>query len=349
MANPCGTFAQSYAEDNAIIRTRLQWGLLIAGIIFLGFLPLFCGAYLLHWFNYIGVTIIAVLGLNILTGYTGLISLGHAAFVAIGAYTSALLTIWGLPFWVALPCAGLMAGVVGVVSGLPSLRIKGFYLVMATMAAQFIIMYIIAHWYSVTGGSWGLHGIPHPTLGGIVFRSELSFYYLILAIALTAIFFAKNLCRMNTGRSFIAIRDNDLAAGVMGINILYYKLLAFFIGCFFAGVSGAVYAHWMGGLSPDQFTFFDSIWYLGYIIVGGMGTTLGPILGVFTLVFLSEGLTSLATTMGEAWPLVIQYIAPLREAAFGLVIILFLIFEPKGMAHRWELIKTYYRKWPYSY
>ena len=350
MGNPTGTFATNYSDDNAIVRTRMQKVLALLGAILACTFPFFAGPYLVYLVNYIGILAVAAIGLNMLTGYTGQISLGHSAFVAVGAYTSALLAInFGFPFWIALPCAAIMAGLIGLVFGFPSMRIKGFYLLMSTLAAQFIIMYVMSHWTSVTGGPIGLADVPNPKLGGFVFRSQQSFYYIVLVAVVLSALSCKNITRSRIGRAFIAIRDNDKAAQVMGVNVNYYKLMAFFIGCAYAGAAGSLMAHWIGSVQADQFTLMDSIWYVGYIIVGGMGTTIGPIMGVIFIVAVTEGLGRIMTIVGGSDPQLMTAILPLRSIIFGLIITLFLIFEPRGLNHRWGLIKAYYRRWPFSY
>ena len=264
---PCGTYDESYAQDMAIVRTRLQWILLIGGLIFLFSLPLFAGGRWLNLLNLIGISLIAVHGLNILTGYCGQISLGQAAFMAVGAYTSGVLTAkLGFSFWAALPCAALSAGIVGLIFGLPSLRVKGFYLAMATLAAQFIIPSLISH--PLEGITEGIHTliVPPPKVGGIVCTSPQSMFYIIIPIAVVMTFFAKNLVRTGVGRAFVAIRDNDLAAEVQGVNVFGYKLLAFFICSAYAGVAGSLWAHWMRAINPDHFSLMDSIWYVGMMM-----------------------------------------------------------------------------------
>ena len=224
MSLPCGTRNYSYAKDMAIVRTKTQWVLLIGFLIILFTAPLYFGNYWLGVCNLIGITLIAAIGLNILVGYCGQLSIGHAGFIAVGAYTAAILTNrLELPFLVGLICAGLTAGLVGLIFGIPSVRVKGFYLAITTIAAQFIIIWVINHWSGVTGGFVGIK-VPYASIGGFVFRSEASQFYLIITIAVLCIFFAKNLARTRVGRAFIAIRDNDLAAEVMGINLFYYKL-----------------------------------------------------------------------------------------------------------------------------
>jgi len=351
VARPCGTYDESYAKDMAIVRTRLQWIILVVGLIFLLSLPLFLGGRWLNLLNLIGISLIAVHGLNILTGYCGQISLGQAAFMAVGAYTSGVLTAkMGFPFWAALPCAALSAGVVGLIFGLPSLRVKGFYLAMATLAAQFIIPALISHpLEGITNGVRSLV-VPVPKLGQMAFTSPQSMFYVIIPIAVLMTFFAKNLVRTGVGRAFIAIRDNDLAAEVQGVNVFRYKLLAFFICSVYAGVAGSLWAHWMRAINPDHFTLMDSIWYVGMMIVGGMGSTAGAVFGVAFLRILDE-LTKVGVMwlsgIFVAWGAFLQ--AALGPIVYGLVIMLFIIFEPRGLAHRWEIFKTSYRLRPFAY
>jgi branched-chain amino acid transport system permease protein len=350
MSLPSGVFQASYGQDMAIFRTRTQWLLLLAFIAFMFTMPLYASHRMLTISTIIGITVISVLGLNILTGYCGQISIGHAGFMAVGGYVSAVLTVkLGWSFWAALPCAGLGAGLVGIIFGLPSLKIKGFYLIMATVAAQFIIIWVILQFYGVTGGADGM-SVRKPSIGSFVFESKASYFYLVMVIACIAVYAAKNIVRTRVGRAFIAIRDNDLAAEVMGVNLWIYKLTAFFIGCVFAGVSGALLVHYFAFVSTDTFPFMNSVWYLGMLIVGGMGSTTGAIIGTVSLKLLDEGVTILGPMLASAFPAIaVQAAASLSLITRGLIIIIFLIFEPRGLVHRWELIKSYYRRWPFSY
>jgi branched-chain amino acid transport system permease protein len=350
MSLPCGIRNYTYARDMAIIRTRTHWVLLVGFLVLLFAAPLYLSNYWLGVGNLIGITLIAALGLNILVGYCGQLSIGHAGFIAVGAYTTAILTNrFELPFLVGLISAGLVAGIVGLIFGLPSVRVKGFYLAITTIAAQFIIIWVINHW-GMTGGFTGIN-VPYASIGGFVFSSETSQFYLIMVIAALGTFLAKNLVRTKVGRAFIAIRDNDLAAEVMGVNLLYYKLLAFFIGCFFAGIAGALLAHWIGSLSAEQFSFTESILYVGMIIIGGLGTTLGPILGVFFIRLLQQVLTvEVVPFLENTFTLLPSgFASGVTPMLFGLIIVLFLILEPRGLAHRWGLFKAAYRLWPFSY
>jgi branched-chain amino acid transport system permease protein len=350
MTLPCGTRNYNYGQDMAIVRTGTHW-LLFSGFLALLFTaPLYLNNYWLSVGNIIGITLIAAIGLNILVGYCGQLSIGHAGFIAVGAYTSAILTHrFGVSFPVGLISAGVSAGLVGIVFGLPSVRVKGFYLAITTIAAQFIIIWVINHW-NLTGGFEGIT-VPYASIFGLEFRSESSQFYLIFVIAVLCVFLAKNFTRTKVGRAFIAIRDNDLAAEVMGVNLLYYKLLAFFIGCFFAGIAGGLYAHYTGSLSAEQFSFTDSILYVGMIIIGGLGTNLGPIVGVVFIRILQRLLS------GELVPFLEKtftmfpagFASGVAPMLFGLIIVLFLVLEPRGIAHRWNLFKAAYRLWPFSY
>ena len=296
--------------------------------------PLFLSDRLHHHRTMIGIVIISVHGLNILTGYCGQISMGHVGFMAVGAYVSAILTAkLGWPFWFApCPSAGLAAGVAGLVFGLPSLKIRGFYLIMATVAAAFIIIWLILQLRSLTGGADGMP-VPKPQIGSFVFNSKASYYYLVMIVAALATYFAVNITRTRAGRAFVAIRDNDLAAEVMGINLWSYKLQAFFIGCVYAGIAGSLLVHYYGFASVDQFPFMDSVWYVGMLIVGGMGSVTGAILGAVSLKLLDE----LVTAIGPSClpPSLLRRRPPWPLLPGVLIIIVFLIFEPRGLVHLW--------------
>ena len=331
----------------AVLRTRLHWGTLSAFLILLFACPLFLSDRILTVMTMIGIAIISVHGLNILTGYCGQISIGHVGFMAVGAYVSAILTAkLGWSFWASLPCAALAAGIAGLIFGLPSLKIRGFYLIMATIAAHFIIIWLVLHLRSITGGADGMP-VPKPRVGSFVFKSKASYFYLVMVFSCLATFLTMNIVRTRVGRAFVAIRDNDLAAEVMGVNLWSYKLQAFFIGCVYAGVAGALLVHYYAFASVDQFPFMDSVWYLGMLIVGGMGSTAGAILGAVSLKLLDELVTVVGPILSAA--VAAQAAASLALISRGLIIILFLIYEPRGLAHRWGMIKAYCRLWPFSH
>ncbi len=333
----------------AIFRTRTHWVMLIALFLVLFTGPLYWGNYWLGVANLIFITIIAATGLNILTGYCGQLSIGHAGFIAVGAYTSAILTNrLGFPFPAGLLCAGFVAGLTGMLFGIPSLRVKGFYLAISTIAAQFIIIWIISQWTNMTGGYNGIV-VPIATIGGIRFFSQTSQYYLISIVTIIVVFLAKNVARTRMGRAFVAIRDNDLAAEVMGINLFRYKLLAFFVGCFLAGIAGSLLAHWIGKVSPEHFSMTDSILYVGMIIIGGLGTTTGAIFGVIAIRMLQQLITFISPVLESTFAFPAGFTTGIGPMVFGLVIVLFLILEPRGITHRWQLFKASYRLWPFSY
>ena len=358
---PAGTRNYTYAQDMAIFRTKTHWFLLLVLLAFLFTAPAWFDNYWLSVANLVGITIIAVTGLNLLTGYCGQLSIGQAGFMAVGAYTSAILVgRFNLPFPVAMLCAGVGAGVVGMLFGIPSLRVRGFYLAISTIAAQFIIVWVAQYWTGVTGGMSGMEvkpaSIPIVSFSDgrlafdtLVFRSQASEYFLILVITIIAVYVAKNIARTRTGRAFVAIRDNDLAAETMGINLFRYKLTAFFVGCFYAGIAGSLLAHTSRTVSPDYFPFTDSVLFIGMIIIGGLGTTVGPIFGVIFLQLLNVLVTKLSPALQAAFPgLPPGFTSGIAPALFGLAIVLFLIFEPRGMSHRWQLFKAAYRYWPFS-
>jgi branched-chain amino acid transport system permease protein len=348
---PCGTFSSDYAQDMSIIRTRTQWALAIVGLIVLFTLPLYCSAPILSRINSLAIMVVAVLGLMIITGYAGQINLGQAAFVCVGAYSSAILvTRLGLSFWIALPLSGLSAGIVGLIFGLPSLRVKGFYLAMTTLAAQFIIPTLIAHVRTdITGGGNGLT-VPPPYLFKEALNTQTEMFFVIITTTVILTFIAKSLVRGPIGRAFVAIRDNELAAESMGINVFRYKLLAFFICAFFAGISGSLWAHWLRMINYDLLGIMESVWYLGMMIIGGMGSITGAIIGPIFVYGLDQALTWGAHEVGDFFTGLSSTLpAAIHLMVFGIIIILFLAFEPRGLNHRWEVFKAAYRLTPFSY
>jgi branched-chain amino acid transport system permease protein len=351
MSLPCGIRNYSYNTDTAIIRTKTQWVLFTIFLLLLFAMPLYLPRSSdLGIINLIGIIIIAVIGLNILVGYCGQLSIGHAGFMAVGAYTTAILTTTlGMPYFAALICSGVSAGLVGLIFGLPSMRVKGFYLAITTIAAQFIIIWIINHWTDVTRGSTGM-SVASASIGSFQFDSEVKQFYLIIGITALCVLFSTNLARGRIGRAFIAVRDNDLAAEVMGINVYAYKLLAFFLGCFFAGIAGSLFAQWQGNITAEAFTFNQSILYVGILIIGGLGTSIGPILGVGTMGLLLYGILPIGVKALEGVSFLPTGLSTgLSPMIFGAIMIAFLVLEPRGLAHLWSLFKASYRMWPFSY
>jgi branched-chain amino acid transport system permease protein len=345
MRLPSGTFAQNYSQDIATVRTKTHWGFLALLMVFLFTIPQWASNATLTLATIMGITVIAAHGLNILTGNCGLVSLGHSGFMMVGGYAMAILchTV-GLPFWAALPLSGLAAGIVGIIFGLPSLRIKGFYLIMASVAAYFIIHWLVLQFRSLTGGTEGL-SVPPPDLFGWSIRDKANYFYVVMVLAVLATVLAKNILRTRAGRAFVAIRDNDLAAEVMGVNLFSYKLQAFFIGNVFAGIGGALSVQYYSFANIEQFPFMDSVWLLGMLIIGGMGSVSGVIYGVIAIKLLQQ----LAVKIG---PALADILNPQAAVGLGLVlpslvIILFLIFAPRGVSHIWERVRNYHQAWPY--
>lgn len=345
-----GDFDTTYAHDMAVIRNRGQWVMTIAFVIGLFALPFFADGHILGVLNIIGISIIAAHGLNILLGYTGQISLGQAAFMAVGAYTTAVLMKNGIVFWFALPISGLVGGIVGLLFGLPSLRIKGFYLAMATLSAQIIIPWFFRNVrVDIFGGMPGMTITP-PRLGEIVFNTQETMYFPIMFTVVVCTIIAKNIARTRLGRALIAIRDNDLAAELLGIEQFSYKLRAFFISAFYAGLAGSLWAVYARSINPEQFSLLNSVWYLGMVIIGGMGSALGPILGASFIRLLEESTVQLAPALSKMFPQAAAgMLAALGPIVFGFALMVFLIFEPRGLAHRWELLKAAWRLRPFAH
>ena len=287
--------------------------------------------YILFLVNMTAIGVIGALGLNILTGYTGLISLGQAGFMGVGAYTVAILsTRVGLPLWINLPAAGLVTTFAGIMVGTPSLRLKGFYLAMATLAAEFLLEYVFKNWESMTRGVQGLFITP-PQVMGIYLNNDRVFYFLAVPLAILAVIGTRNLFRTNVGRAFIAIRDRDLAAELIGIDVFKYKLVSFAISSFYAGVAGGLWCYYMTIINPEAFQLSISIDYIAMIIVGGMGTLAGSIYGAVFVVLLPEAIQRIMEVLQPVLHMEYTF-AAIKQIIFGFIIVIFLVFEPKGLS-----------------
>jgi branched-chain amino acid transport system permease protein len=349
-----GVFKTSYAADMALYPLPIaRWTVAAIIVLFAVILPATLHEYYLSIINLSLIAIVGALGLNILVGYTGQISVGHAAFMSVGAYTAANLAVkLGLPFWITLPAGGLTAALIGAIVGIPSLRIKGLYLAIATLAGQLIIEWIINHTPAISGGAQASIQVPRPTLFGHELRSQGQLYFFLLFFAALAIVATLNLVRSRIGRAFVAIRDQDIAAEIIGINIYRYKLLSFAISSFYAGVCGVLYTYYLGIANYEQFQIVVSIDYLAMIIIGGLGSVLGSILGAVFVTMLPivlrlamEPLAGLFFSPGE----MSSVIASTRLVLFGGLIIFFLVVEPEGLNRLWRNIRNYFRVWPFSY
>ena len=350
--HPCGDFKESYYRELTIFETDFGRLWMLIGLVFLfGVIPFVTSSYTLYIVNTIGIYAIAAIGLNLLIGYTGQISLGHGAFFGVGAYAAAILaTRAGFPFLLAVPAAGVVTAAVGMVFGIPSARLKHLYLTIATLAGQFIIEYVIVQWESLTGGAEGIV-VPTANLFGLDLGTDRTFYYVVFVCLVVMTWTAVNLIRTRFGRAFIAVRDNDRAAEGMGIPVFRYKLLSFAISSFYAGVAGALYAYYMMCITPEPFNLWLSIEFIAMIIIGGLGSIPGSVFGAIFIVGLNEILsltTQFLMNVGASTGFAIT-IAPLREFVFGLAIVLFIIYEPKGLAEVWRIVRSSFRLWPFSY
>lgn len=350
--HPCGNYRETYASELTVFDTdygRVAMAL-FAALLLLA-VPYISSAYTLYIFITIAIVSIAAIGLNILIGYTGQISLGHGAFFGVGAYAAAVCaTRFDLPFIVSLPCAGLITAVVGMLFGLPSSRLKGLYLTIATLAGQFIIEYTLIHWESVTMGTMGIT-LPRASFFGWEVGSDLAFFYVSYAVLFLMLWMAVNLMRTKYGRAFIAIRDNDRAAEGMGIPIFPYKLLAFGISSFYAGIAGALWAYYTVSITTEPFNLGLSVEYIAMVIIGGMGNMAGAVFGAVFITLLNEGLRSMTDIlMGISFLSQAGLnMAPLKQFIFGLAIVLFILFEPRGLAEVWRILRSNFRLWPFSY
>lgn len=322
--------------------------LLVAILAVIGIIPFFAAEYYLSIVNLILIASVGAIGLNILVGNTGQVSIGHGAFMSVGAYTAANLIVrFGMPWWVAIPAGGVMAALVGAVVGIPSLRIRGIYLVISTLAAQLIIEWVINHVPAISGGTQASIDVPRPVVFGQNLKTQQQFYFFLFAFVAIAIVGALNLGRTRVGRAFIAIRDQDIAAEIMGINITRYKLAAFMISSFYAGVTGVLYTYYLGIANYEQFQLGVSVDYLAMIIIGGLGSVRGAILGAVFVTLLPIVVRTLLETLSHMFGVsaeLTQYIPHLRLTIFGVLIIVFLVAEPDGLNKLWLDARNHLRK-----
>ncbi len=350
---PAGDYRTSYAADTTIFPTTTSRNVAIASIVLVCFAPLLLNGYSLAILIQIGIFSIAALGLNILVGFTGQISIGHAAFFLFGAFTSAYISnTWPIPVFFAIPLAGVVTALVGLIFGVPAARLKGLYLVIATLAAQYILLdfFSRADWFS--GGSVPASAKPF-SIFGYTLRGDRQYFYVVLAYVLASYLLVTNLMRTRDGRALVAIRDHYLSAEIMGINLTKYRTLSFGLAAFFAGVGGALYAHYNQVVSNEGFGIDRSIIFLAMIIIGGLGSIMGTLMGTAFMVLLPESMEWLSVALRgspiDQMLALKNNIAFLREMAIGLIIIVFLVFEPDGLAHRWRQIKAYWKLYPFSH
>jgi branched-chain amino acid transport system permease protein len=304
--------------------------------------PWVFGPYALSQLTFVLIYGIVGLGLMLLAGFTGLFSIGHAAFLGVGAYTQAVLTDMGVPFPLALLAAAVLSAGVGVIVGLPALRVKGIYLGIATLSFGFIVEEVLARWESVTKGNSGM-SVKKPSMFGWTLSSDVEFYYLCLVIAALTTLGILNLLRAPTGRAFVAIRDSEISAQSMGIHLARYKTLSFALSAALAGIGGALYAHKLTFISPDQFNILQSIDLLLMVVIGGLGSVHGAFLGAVFLIAMPQAISLvkdyLPTAIGQA--------PGLQAVVYGAVLISFVLFEPLGIYGRWLKVRTYLQLFPF--
>jgi len=350
----CGVLKTTYEADMALYPLPIaKWTVAALAVFFFVVLPLSVHEYYLSVVNLCSIAIIGALGLNILVGYTGQISVGHGAFMSVGAYTAANFAVrLGAPWPVNLLAGGLMAAAVGAVVGMPSLRIKGLYLAIATLAGQLIIEWTINHVTFISGGVQASIEVPRPEIFGYRIASQVQMYFFLLVFVVLALVGTMNLMRSRIGRAFIAIRDHDIAAELIGINIFRYKLLAFAVSSFYAGVAGVLYTYYLGVANYEQFQINVSIDYLAMIIIGGLGSVLGSVFGAIFVTLLPIVIRYAMEAFGGLFfseASVLNIIPNLRLILFGALIIVFLVVEPEGLNRLWRNIRSYFRVWPFAY
>lgn len=384
---PCGVYHEHYREDHAWWQTRfVKAKMILLGLFALVVFPYMdlvapdLGPYLLSLGIMLAYTILAASGVQLLIGYCGQVTLGHAAYVAVGAYTCCLVLMHGpelatmttapnpivrilaeifsflmkagLLYPAGIILAGLVAGLWCVIFGLPSAKVKGFYLIMTTIAGQWItVEFFITQYVSQIGGRQQAFTVlpEHFSIGPFTIDSDKKIYYLGVVLVALTVAVTANLLRSKPGRAWIAIRDNDIAAETMGVNIVAYKLLAFFVAGAMGGVAGVYWLNFNYIISPEHFQWFWSLWWVGVILIGGVGSIHGTIFGSMFMVLVMEGLKALIVPLGGAFPELLDKFLFIKEALFGLAIALFLIYEPNGLAYRWWQLKNYFNLWPFSY
>ncbi|WP_029894520.1 branched-chain amino acid ABC transporter permease [Desulfohalovibrio reitneri] len=348
MRGKCGLFYTSYGQERALLTTPSQkWRF---GLFLLVYLlsPLALDAYDLSVLIMVHIAVIGAVSLNLLTGSCGQISLGHGAFLGVGAYGAAYCTANGVPFVPALLLGGTASALVGLLFGIPSLRLKGIYLAIATLAAQIILTYVFLHWDAVTGGAHGMM-VATPSILGYAFDTDAKTFFLTLAVAVLAILTVANILRTRTGRAFVAVRDHYLSAEIVGVNLFRTKLVAFGASSFLAGVAGGLWGHYVMYITPEMFGIGLSISYLAMIIIGGLGSVQGAVFGAIFITLLPEFLNWGSGELSGLLPGVADSLMAMKEGIFGLVLVLFLIFEPEGLNRRWQLFKAYWKLYPFAY
>ena len=348
MAFASGYFKTSYEADLPLVETRTHWAGLIILMVGLTAFPFFASPFLMDLVSQVFLALIGAIALMLLTGYAGQISLGHAGLIAAGAFTTAILFKEAkAPFWVTLPASGLVGAVLGFIFGLPSLRLKGLYLALSTLALHFIVTYIGAEYETKRGFATGVV-IEPPTLGSFVIQDPRVWYFILLFFDITFVTFSLNLLRSRTGRAWMAVRDRDVAAEALGIKLSSCKLSAFVVSSIMTSIGGCLFAYYRGFVSAEAFSLLLTIEYVAMVIIGGLGSILGAVFGTVLVVLLPYVIEA-ATKVFHVSSRFTTFIFSINHVTFGLIMILFLVFEPTGLVGIWTRVRNYFILWPFRH
>jgi branched-chain amino acid transport system permease protein len=343
-----GYFKTSYRDDLSLVETRTRWVFLAILILGLVTFPFLVSPFLLDLASQVFIAFIGAVALMLLTGFAGQISLGHAGFIAAGAYVTAILfKEWNAPFWVTLPASGLVGAILGIIFGLPSLRLKGVYLALSTLAMHFIVVYLGSEYETVRGFATGIVVKP-PAIGSFRIRDPRLWYFILLCAAVLALLFSINLVRSRSGRAWVAIRDREVVAEAIGVKVPFYKLSAFVTGAVMTSISGCFFAYYRGFVSVEAFSLFLTVQYVAMIIIGGLGTILGAVFGTIFVVLLPYTIDALGKMLHVPARLT-TYMFAIQYASFGLIMIIFLVLEPGGLVAVWNRIRNYFILWPFKH
>lgn len=343
-----GYFQTNYAGDLSLVETRTRWVYLVLFLVFLIVYPFMASPFWLDLASQVCLAFIGALALMLLTGYAGLISLGHAGFIAAGAFTTAILfKELNASIFVTLPASGLVGALLGVIFGLPSLRLKGLYLALSTLALHFIVTYAGSEYESKRGYATGVIMDP-PKLGPFTIEDPRLWYYVLLFAAFLVLILAVNLVRSRTGRAWMAIRARDVAAEAFGISVAFYKVLAFVVSSAITSIAGCLFAYYHGFVSVEAFSILMTIEYVAMVIIGGLGSILGAIFGTVFVVLLPYLIDEAADTFTVPARMS-TYLFAVKYASFGLIMIIFLVFEPRGLVGIWKRIQNYFILWPFKH
>ena len=346
MARASGYLKTGYSQQLVLVETRMQWMLLALLAAALLALPLFASFFLLDLAGQIFLAVIGAVALMLLTGIAGQVSLGHAGLLAAGALVTGILTQEaGAPFWITLPAATIAGALLGLLFGLPSLRLKGLYLGISTLALHFIVVFLGQEYETIRGFSTGISVHP-PRIFGWELYDPAAWYYVLLAFDVVVVLFALNLLRSRTGRAWRAVHERDVVAEALGVSVFRAKLSAFVISSALTALAGAVFSYYRGFVSVEAFSLFVTIQYVAMVIIGGLGSILGAILGAIFVTMFPYAIEAALETTGLAAALA-GYVFAINYALFGLVMLAFLLFEPDGLAGIWRRLRDYFFLWPF--